>query len=119
MKYFQVGQFSQPHDSLEPETGRLLAELTAATESSDRLLVALNEIQSYSNPKPGVLIHFQVGDDGDDLDTVTGTFPRRSCCTTSATAAAACGPSPTICCSSISSRGRTAGEPFCQVSSSG
>ena len=61
IKYFQVGQFSQPHDSLEPETGRLLAELTAATESSDRLLVALNEIQSYSNPKPGVLIHFQVG----------------------------------------------------------
>jgi len=55
----KVGQFSQPHDSLEPETGRLLAELTAATESSDRLLVALNEIQSYSNPKPGVLIHFQ------------------------------------------------------------
>merc|ERR1712024_6602 len=39
---------------------------------------------------------------------------RRSCCTTSATAAAACGPSPTTCCSSISSRGRPAGEQFCQ-----
>lgn len=56
----KMSKFTNIHDSLDHDAGRLLAELTASADSSDRLLAVLNDIQSFSNPKPGILIHFQV-----------------------------------------------------------
>ena len=55
----KLSKFTNIHDSLDHDAGRLLAELTASADSSDRLIAVLNDIQSFSNPKPGILIHFQ------------------------------------------------------------
>ena len=52
-------QFVNSLDSLDTESGKLLASLTEAADSTDRLLSVLGEIQSASNPRPGILIHFQ------------------------------------------------------------
>ena len=55
--------FSRPQLSLDVDTARLLTELTAASqlsESPDSLLASLADIQAHSNPKPGILVHFQV-----------------------------------------------------------
>lgn len=46
-------------ETIDHDSGRLLAELTSALDSSDKLLSVLADIQSYSNPRPSVLIHFQ------------------------------------------------------------
>ena len=54
--------FSSPHLSLDADSARLLTELTAAgaSDSTDRLVTALGDIQAQANPRPGILVHFQV-----------------------------------------------------------
>ena len=52
-------QFVNSLDSLDSDSGKLLASLSEAADSTDRLLTVLGEIQSASNPRPGILIHFQ------------------------------------------------------------
>ena len=52
-------QFVNSYDSLDSDSGKLLSSLTDAVDSTDRLLTVLGEIQSASNPRPGILIHFQ------------------------------------------------------------
>merc|ERR1719481_906770 len=47
------------HESFDPETGRLVTELSLAAESSDKLITVLTDIQAYSAPRPNILIHFQ------------------------------------------------------------
>ena len=58
----RLSVFSSPHLSLDSDSARLLTELTAAaaSDSTDRLVAALGDIQSHANPRPGVLVHFQV-----------------------------------------------------------
>ena len=48
---------SPPQEGLEPELARLLNDLQAA--EPERLVPLLAELQSVSNPRPGVLTHFQ------------------------------------------------------------
>ena len=54
--------FSSPHLTLDSDSARLLTELTSAatSDSTDRLVTALADIQAHANPRPGVLVHFQV-----------------------------------------------------------
>ena len=54
--------FSSPHLTLDTDSARLLTELTSAatSDSTDRLVTALADIQTHANPRPGVLVHFQV-----------------------------------------------------------
>jgi len=48
---------SPPQEALEPELARLLNDLQAA--EPERLVPLMAELQSVSNPRPGVLTHFQ------------------------------------------------------------
>ena len=47
-----------PQEALEPDMARLLNDLQAA-DSPERLVPLMQELQTVSNPRPGVLAHFQ------------------------------------------------------------
>jgi len=48
---------SRPQEGLEPDMARLLNDLQAA--EPERLVPLMQELQAVSNPRPGVLTHFQ------------------------------------------------------------
>ena len=58
----RLSVFSSPHLTLDADSARVLAELSAAgaSDSTDRLVAALGDIQAQANPRPGILVHFQV-----------------------------------------------------------
>jgi len=47
-----------PQESMDPEVARLVSDL-ANYDSTDRLVIVLQEISSSSVPRPSILIHFQ------------------------------------------------------------